>query len=145
MITANSYGNEPAQPFSAVQRLFAAISAFDYTEMNSVATSDFQLLEVGEVWDMGDLINVLKPAENQFERRNYFAVISVVIRGDIAWVSYWNKAVYKAVESRTKTWLESAVMINTNNEWKLQLLHSTGVDPDSVPKSVAFEEYVDQE
>ena len=142
MITTNVHADESSPPFSAVQRLFSAISAFDYMEMKAVATSDFQLLEVGEVWDMDVLINVLKPAENQFKRRNYFAVIKLVEKDDIAWVSYWNKAVYESTETKTKTWLESAVMINTDNEWKLQMLHSTGVDSASVPESVDFEEYV---
>jgi len=142
MATTSAYGNEPSPPFPVVQRLFSAISAFDYTQMRAVATSDFQLLEVGEVWDIDSLISALRPVENQFNRRNYFAVIKVVTNGDIAWVSYWNKAVYESTETKTKTWLESAVMIKTGNEWKLQMLHSTRVDPDSIPQAIVLKEYI---
>ncbi len=142
MITTNSQANKPPLPFNAVQRLFSAISAFDYTAMNEAVTSDFHLLEVGEVWNMDDLINAVKPSENTYERRNFFSVIKTVTNGDMAWVSYWNKATYESLEPGTKAWLESVVLVNIDNQWKIQLLHSTRVDPDLVPGEVVFEEYV---
>ena len=128
--------------FTAVQELFAAMSASDYAKMNTVVTEDFQLLEAGEVWDMDDLIEAIRPAENRFERRNYFSVVKTVAGADIAWISYWNKAVMKNSErQREIAWLESAVVVKVQDIWKIQLLHSTRVDVENIPGEAVFVEY----
>jgi len=128
--------------FKAVQDLFAGMSAFDYEKMRDVVTPDFQLLEVGEVWDLDDLIRVVKPSGKKYERRNYFSVIKVAEHTDTVWVSYWNKADF-IVEGKARQvgWLESAVMIKSGNDWKVQMLHSTRVDIDKIPADVIFQEY----
>jgi hypothetical protein len=44
----------------------------------------------------------------------------------MAWVSYWNKATFNnGQEESVVAWLESAVMIKVDSEWKIQMLHST--------------------
>ena len=131
-------------PFNAVQNLFAAMSAFDYSKMKSVVTDDFQLLEAGEVWDIDILIDAIKPYENTFSRRNYFSLIKVVSNEDIVWVSYWNKAIITMPNKTSeKSWLESVVLVKDKNNWKLQMMHSTIVLSKNIPADVEFIEYID--
>ncbi|XQW85104.1 type I secretion C-terminal target domain-containing protein [Thalassotalea piscium] len=138
VISGASFGQE--NPFKAVQDLFSAMSAVDHVKMQTNVTRDFQLLEVGEVWDLEDLINVVNPSE--YTRRNYFNVISTKINDNTAWVSYWNKATFtKGDIVETVVWLESAVLIKNNNNWKVQMLHSSKITPEKLPKDVILTEY----
>jgi len=137
-ISATSYGQE--DPFNAVQNLFSAISEVNHTKMKNVVTDDFQLLEVGEDWDMDDLIKLVKPSE--YVRKNYFNVIKIKINGDFSWVSYWNKATFTKGESvENVVWLESAVLIKEGNQWKIQMLHSTKIKPEKLPSNIVLTEY----
>ncbi len=138
--SASSFGQE--RPFGAVQGLFSAMSKINHANMKNMVTNDFQLLEDGEDWNIYDLIKVVNPSE--YFRRNYFDVIKTKINGDIAWVSYWNKATFtkgKLVED--VVWLESAILIREHDVWKIQMLHSTKIESDKLPKSIVLKEYKD--
>lgn len=138
IVSSSSFGQE--NPFKAVQDLFAAMSAVNHTQMQELVTNDFQLLEVGEVWDLDDLIKVVNPSE--YSRRNYFNVITTKSNGNTAWISYWNKATFTKNEVvETVVWLESAVLVKTNKSWKVQMLHSTKINPEKLPKNIVLTEY----
>ena len=123
-----------------VQDLFSAISEVDHTKMKNTVTSDFQLLEVGEDWDIGDLIEVVNSSE--FLRRNYFNVLKMKTSEDMAWVSYWNKATFTKGELlETVVWLESAVLVKDDNDWKIQMLHSTRIKTEDLPKNIVLTEH----
>jgi hypothetical protein len=127
-------------PFKAVQDLFSAISEVNHIKMRDTVTSDFQLLEVGEDWDIDDLVEVVTPSE--FARRNYFNVLKVKTSDEMAWVSYWNKATFTKDELvETVVWLESAVLIRDDNKWKIQMLHSTRIKPEDLPKNIVLIEH----
>lgn len=137
-ISASSFGQD--NPFKAVQNLFSAISEVNHTKMKNVVTNDFQLLEVGEDWDINDLIKVVNPSE--YTRKNYFNVIKTKINDDFAWVSYWNKATFTKGELvENVVWLESAVIIKDGNNWKIQMLHSTKIKPENLPSNIVLTEY----
>mgnify|MGYP000299188285 CR=1 FL=1 len=139
-VSATSFGKD--SPFTPVQDLFSAMSAVDHEKMKSLVTTDFQLLEVGEDWSIEDLIKAINPSE--YTRRNYFNLIKIKISGQMAWVSYWNKAIYTNGENvNSKAWLESAVMIKDGTSWKIQMLHSTRIKSASIPKNIELTEYVD--
>ncbi|MEE4217704.1 MAG: hypothetical protein V2I48_08850 [Xanthomonadales bacterium] len=105
-------------PFSGVQAFFSAISAVDHERIRHSVTSDFHLLEDGEVWDVNDLIEVAGPS--QAGRRNYFHVIRTARSGNSAWISYWNKAVFRGGEQIfSRAWLESAVLVRDGDMWRL--------------------------
>ena len=131
-------------PFDAVRNLFAAMSSFDYARMRSTVTDDFQLLEDGEVWDIETLIAAIRPGEGSYLRRNFFSPIRVETNNEAVWVSYWNRATFAVPdEVRERVWLESVVLIEDQGEWKVQLMHSTPVPDDRVPKRIEFKEYID--
>jgi len=138
-ITSTSYAQEA--PFKVVQELFSAMSAVDHKKMQSLVTGDFQLLEVGEDWDIKDLIAVIKPSD--YRRRNFFHVINSRVHGDIAWVSYWNKATFSKGEvNEAVAWLESAVLVKENSRWKIQMLHSTRIPAEKIPSDIVLTEYI---
>ncbi len=141
--TANA--QEAPQPFSAIQALFGAMSASDEAAMRASSTQDFHLLEVGEVWDMDKLVSAVTSSDGTTTRRNFFAVISSRTSGSRAWVSYWNRAVFKrpGEQSRNVEWLESAVLAKQGDSWLIEMLHSTRLGPNqSIPEGADLQEYV---
>lgn len=130
-------GDHPA--FEPVKELFAAMSAQDGKAMRATATEDFQLLEHGEEWSMQKLVDVVLANGKPHQRKNFFKQILARQSGDMAWVSYWNKAeIQRATGMRVIVWLESAVMVQIGDEWKIQMLHSTRLDPEKQPKNVQW-------
>lgn len=96
-------------------------------------TVDFLLLEDGEVWDlekMRNMMDIVAGMESLPERINSFDFIELKISGDMAWIAYHNTAIFKLdgnVMGEMK-WMESAVAIQTEKGWKLQMLHSTLIE-----------------
>lgn len=91
-------------------------------------TSDFLLLEVGEVWDMERIKSELSSYDLQGRKRiNEFKFIEVKIKDNTAWIAYHNTATFikdgEVVGARQ--WLESATALRTQDGWKLDMLHST--------------------
>ncbi len=107
--------------------------------MHAQATEDFQLLEHGEVWTMQKLVDAVQPKGDPYERKNFFKQIRARQEGDVAWLSYWNKAEIRRKSGlRTVVWLESAVVVKEGNRWKIQLLHSTRLESDKHPKDIEW-------
>jgi ketosteroid isomerase-like protein len=128
--------------FEPVKELFAAMSKHDGKAMQATSTDDFQLLEHGEDWTMQQLADAVQPKGKPYERKNFFCQIRAREKGDVAWVSYWNKAeIHRDGDVRTVVWLESAVMVKEEGRWKIQLLHSTRLDPDKYPKDIPWAQY----
>ncbi len=128
--------------FQPVKELFAAMSKHDGKAMRETSTEDFQLLEHGEDWTMQKLVDAVQPNGKPYERKNSFSQIRARQNGDVAWVSYWNKAEIRRESGlRTVVWLESAVMVRENNRWKIQLLHSTRLEPDKYPKDISWVQF----
>ena len=140
-------GNENMNktPFNTVQEVFAALSVYDLDKIKSHSTEDFQLLEVGEVWDFDVIENIFKSSKPPIQRRNWFSVIKEENFGDVVWISYWNRAEYTREEGKSeRAWLESAVLVKQAGEWKLQMLHSTRIEPEQLPKDIQMQEYISQ-
>ena len=125
--------------FQPVKELFAAMSKHDGKAMQETATEDFQLLEHGEDWTMQQLADAVQPKGKPYERKNFFQQIRARQQGDMAWVSYWNKAEIRSENGlRTIVWLESAVMVRQDGHWRVQLLHSTRLEPDKYPNNIQW-------
>lgn len=125
--------------FQPVKDLFAAMSDHDGDAMRKAATKDFQLLEHGEDWSLQKLVDAVQPRGTPLERKNFFKQIRARQAGDVAWVSYWNKAeIHRGTERRILVWLESAVMVKEDDRWKVQLMHSTRLAPDKNPTDIQW-------
>jgi len=139
----NGYAQE-TQEFKVVQDFFAATSAHDYQAIRESVTTDFQLLEIDEIWTMDYLIKLMKKSNKTVKRRNFFKPIKQVKKDKMLWLSYWNKAEFSFKEqpSRAVYWLESVVMVKENNQWLIQMLHSSRVKSEKLPKDIQFKEYI---
>jgi len=131
------------ESFHAIKEFFDGISSLNQEKISHNVSHDFQLLEVGEVWALKDLLEALKGFGGEMSRRNFFKVIDCRVMGDIVSVSYWNKAVVQeGSQIKVKVWLESALLIRDETHWRIHLLHSTRLPPESYPKGVNYEEYI---
>lgn len=125
--------------FQPVKELFAAMSQHDGEAMRKTSAKDFQLLEHGEDWSMQRLVDAVQPKGKPYERKNFFKQIRARQKGDVVWVSYWNKAeIRREGRLRTLVWLESAVVVKEDDRWKVQLMHSTRLDADKHPPSIEW-------
>ncbi|HBE70064.1 MAG TPA: hypothetical protein DDW52_18105 [Planctomycetaceae bacterium] len=128
--------------FQPVKELFAAMSKQDGKAMKATSTEDFQLLEDGEDWTMQKLIAAVQPKGKPYERKNFFCQIRARQKGSVAWVSYWNKAeILRESRRTTVVWLESAVMVREEGRWKVQLLHSTRLEPGKYPQDIEWVQF----
>ena len=131
--------------FIAVQKMIAAMSAHDYDTMYESVTEGYQILEHGQVLTMTDMVTSVKHFEIGFARRNYYSVISEVTSTDNVWVSYWKRVDTEMWdESYSTIYLESAVMVKVDGDWKIQMMHVTALDDiTNVPHEAQFKEYVE--
>lgn len=107
-------------------------SALDTSKVKKYYTSDFLLLENGELWDSKSVQDYQLDAASVIPRPsriNKFDFIKTEIKGNQAWTAYHNYATisFDGKDSRDLYWLESATAIKQNGQWKLQMLHSTYV------------------
>jgi len=116
------------------------IESFDkiWSELNSkniekYYTSDFLLLENGEIWNNDSISNYLNNAilrKPNPKRLNTIEIIDIKIANGMAWIAYHNYATFSMDNKniRKAHWLESATAILTENGWKLEMLHSTRIN-----------------
>ena len=111
----------------AIVKFFDGLTDVDVDKLKQYTTSDFILLEHGEIWNMDTLINKISARRNpNFKRVNRFQFIQTEQNGKVAWVSYHNTADISFNErQQTVRWSESAVLRKEKGRWKIKLLHST--------------------
>lgn len=110
-------------------------SDLDTARIRAYHTDDFILLEQGLVWNNDSIARYLieehkRMEEGQYQRLNRFEYIRSVQRQNTIWVAYKNYGTWiKGSDTlRTAQWLESAIAIRENDQWKLQQLHSTRME-----------------
>ena len=116
---------------AVINGFFNGLSLLNADTLKYYATSDFELLEDGEVWNMDTLINkAFSRKDLKIIRVNKFGFITTEQKGNSAWVSYWNTAEFTLGDrSRVVKWLESAVLVKEKGKWKIRMLHSTAIKP----------------
>lgn len=122
--------------FAVVENFFEALSQPPDRSVGDWVSDDFQLLEVGEVWDRRKLESAVA---GDYSRSNYFAPIRTEIDNDTAWISYWNRAEFRSTGSQSeRAWLESVVLKRQDGRWLIQLMHSTRLAPEQIPKDLSW-------
>ena len=95
-------------------------------------TDDFIILEHGEVWD-NDRIKAYIRRQHQREnrplRKNRMEYISIEKYGASIQMAYHNYAEFIQADTLVakRKWLESALAIETQDGWRLKMMHSTRV------------------
>jgi hypothetical protein len=123
----------------AVQELVADYfediwSGLDSTRLDRYHTSDYILLENGVVWTEDSIRHFIRREQKQVAARQYqrlsrFAFIQSVHNQHSVWVAYDNYGTWvKDGDTLFNAhWLESAVAVQEDEQWKFQQLHSTRV------------------
>lgn len=128
-----SDATEKKQIENLVQTSFDEIwSTLDAKNIDKYYTKDFLLLEHGEVWNNDTIANYLNKAilrQPKPKRVNTIEVIEIKVVNKRAWIAYHNYATFSVDDTivRKAHWLESAVVVLTEEGWKLELMHSTRV------------------
>lgn len=109
-------------------------SDLDTEKIEEHHTRDFMLLENGVVWNNDSVANYLgkerKAMEiGQYQRLNHFEWLKAEHHKHSVWVAYHNYGTWmrKTDTLGSAHWLESAIAIKDQGQWKLQQLHSTAV------------------
>lgn len=120
---------DEAAVISAIETMYAAFTTDDLAKFHSVAAPDFYAFDGGKRFDGDVLMQLLKTAHAS--GKVYVWRVTkpeVKIEGDIAWITYVNEGSLKdASETKSLTWLESAVLQRDNGTWRIKFFHSTRV------------------
>jgi hypothetical protein len=110
---------------------FEAISANDLDIQKQLTTENYIILENGVLWNHDTIVVMTNRLKGRsFKRINQIDFIRTEIKGNMAWVAYYNTAdMTLDAKQRRVSWLESAVLIRERETWRIQLLHSTRLVP----------------
>ena len=118
---------------AAVTGMFDGLAELNAEKIRTHVTDDFLLLENGEIWNMDTVTVYLERSVKrykEFKRTNRFDFFRWDIHGNTAWISFYNQAdILADGVPRKVRWLESAVLVRSGQQWKIQLFHSTVLKP----------------
>lgn len=102
----------------------------DSTKINTYHTDDFIILEQGEIWDNDRIKKYMVRQlqnENRPKRTNKMDYISIEKYGPSMQIAYYNHATFTQADTLAGTarWLESALAVETEQGWRLKMMHST--------------------
>lgn len=111
-----------------VINLFDALSNRDSILLKANCTPDILLFENGQVWNLDTMMRIVISLKkmDDYKRINKIEFIHTEIHNDVAWVTYHNQAdITVNGKHRVVKWVETVVLINEKNKWKIKILHST--------------------
>ena len=111
-----------------VIKLFDALSNRDSVSLKKYCTNDIILYEYGMTWNMDTLINraITLNTSTDFIRINTFEFINTTINKDVAWATYHlSSEITKDGKQASVKWLETVIVVNEKNKWKVKVLHSS--------------------
>lgn len=118
-----------------LKSFFNHISNYNYEGIRAVTSDDFILIENGPVWNTEKFISFIKQFEADATFSYEFSDMQTTVEGTTAWMVYKNNGIMnRGDQQRHFDWTESAVFNKENDQWKIELLHSTMNEPDSTQK-----------
>lgn len=130
-VNAQNIGKETTAIKAVLTDFFETFTHPDMKYFDRNCSPDFQLLEVGEVWERKEIqayVDKMTMKPLPFERTNQFDFIKVKIYKNFAWVNYHNTATIKSLQDNTikkREWLESIILEKVKGRWVLQQMHSS--------------------
>lgn len=111
-----------------VINIFDALSNRDTVMLKVNCTPDILIFENGHVWNIDTMMNAIITLKKlkDYTRINKIEFIHTEIHNDVAWVTYHNQAdITVNGTHRVMKWVETVILINEKNKWKIKILHST--------------------
>jgi hypothetical protein len=137
VISLNGFSQNLAKDTVEIRRVltdfFEVFTNPDMKHFDRNCVPNFELYDVGEIWNVDTIRNYVKKAQSQpkeWIRTNRFDFIKFNFKGKIAWVSYHNYA--HLTNAKTDKivnihWLESIILEKIKGKWWLVQMHSTRV------------------
>jgi hypothetical protein len=128
---AQNIEKETAAIKAVLTDFFETFTHPDMKYFDRNCSSDFQLLEVGEVWERKEIqayVDKMNAKPLTFERTNQFDFIKVKFYKNIAFVNYHNTATIRSLQDNSikkREWLESIILEKVKGRWVLQQMHSS--------------------
>jgi hypothetical protein len=128
---AQNREKDKAEILAVLTDFFETFTHPDMKYFDRNCSSDFQLLEVGEVWERKEIqayVDRMTAKPLTFERTNQFDFIKVKFYKNMAWVSYYNTATIRSLQDNSikkREWLESIILEKVKGRWVLQQMHSS--------------------
>jgi len=112
---------------NSVIDLFQALADRNLTNLKKNCTADILVLETGLVWNLDTLeMKVSQTTAPDFKRINTFEFIKTEVNGKTAWTTFNNQAeVTRNGKTGVIKWLETAILVKDDGQWKIRVLHST--------------------
>jgi ketosteroid isomerase-like protein len=111
-----------------VESIFAAAQAESIPAFNAVVTPDFYMFDTGKRFE-GHAIMDLIIAQHKKGFKYEWTVPNpdVEVGCNEAWIAYENVGSVTTPDGKKKDlkWLESAVLIKTDGQWRIRFFHST--------------------
>jgi hypothetical protein len=112
----------------SVVKMFDALSNRDSVRLKIYCAQDILLFENGQVWNIDTLIMkaIILNTASDFKRTNSFEFLNTEMNKNTAWVSYnLRSAMTRNGKQVFAHWMETVVLVQEKNEWKIKVLHST--------------------
>ena len=136
--------NSPAQTADVVRTIktmYAAAEKDDYNLFNKTIASNFYAFDGGHQYPGDSLLDYAK----QLQEQGYIFVWTVTnpqvhiachSKPEVAWITYTNRGSIKDPSGvvTPMQWLESAVLEQQDNRWRIRFFHSTRVPPPAPPQ-----------
>jgi len=110
----------------AIHDFFDALRKEDQGAFQRLVTGSFYAFDVGKRFDGPELFDVIKDAHAQGVQINWsLGAIDTKLQCDVAW-SAWENVGSAGIppDLEPVRWLESAVLIRENGDWKIDFFHS---------------------
>lgn len=122
-------GNDSTTIVHLLENDYKTMGNWDIETHIANCTSDYLLVENGEIWNMEiERAYYNKNKHRKIDRKDYFDFEHVSITGDMAYAVYGLKSVIiENGQTKNKVWNESAVFRKEKGKWKIALIHSTPV------------------
>lgn len=126
----DSFSKEEKAVQQTVHQLFDALSNRNATELKTNCTDDVRFYEYGKVWTLDTLTSkaITKNSAVDFKRVNTINFISTTIHENAAWATYHLQSeIISNGKQRSVKWLETVILVNEDNRWRIKVLHSTSI------------------
>ena len=111
----------------SVIKMFDALSNRDAESLKDYCTTDIQLYEYGQVWNIDTLIAkaITQNQASDFKRINTFDFIKTTVDKSIAWATYYlHSAITNNGKQVSVQWMETVILVKEKKKWKIKVLHS---------------------
>ena len=107
---------------------YATMGTLDIEAHVRNVTSDYRLIERGQIWDIQtELDSIYRNGNRSIIRSDFFSIKTVKLSGDMAY-AIWNlRSEFRENGKlvRERVWNESGVFRRLNGYWKIALIHSS--------------------